>query len=176
MKNHWKTTHRSLAYKWTRIAFRCWKNKTPYDKSKYLEALKLKGSPLLEFAVKNKKRLVVHLRACCYVFEVPYITFLYINQPPVMPAPHKVEMTIINIAIEIMPALSSIFKRKPVAIDKLTAMQLKTLFLNLYFFGTSIFTIFKIKNTGEQAIKSKARISSVDVTCSVKFYFHLYIS
>lgn len=42
---------RSLAFKWIRIAFRCWKTKTPYDESKYLEALKEKGSPLLEYAI-----------------------------------------------------------------------------------------------------------------------------
>jgi len=47
------TIIRSLAFKWIRIAFRCWKTKTPYDESKYLEALKLKGSPLLEFAMKS---------------------------------------------------------------------------------------------------------------------------
>ena len=47
------TIIRSLAFKWIRIVFRCWKTKTPYDESKYLEALKLKGSPLLEFAMKS---------------------------------------------------------------------------------------------------------------------------
>jgi transposase len=47
------TIIRSLAFKWIRIAFRCWKTKTPYDESKYLEALKRKGSPLLEFAMKS---------------------------------------------------------------------------------------------------------------------------
>ena len=45
------TAIRSLAFKWIRIAFRCWKTKTPYDESKYLEALKKKGSPLLEYAI-----------------------------------------------------------------------------------------------------------------------------
>ena len=44
------TIIRSLAFKWIRIVFRCWKNSTPYDESKYLEALRLKGSPLLKFA------------------------------------------------------------------------------------------------------------------------------
>jgi transposase len=44
---------RSLAFKWIRIVFRCWKTKTPYDESKYLEALKRRGSPLLEFAIKS---------------------------------------------------------------------------------------------------------------------------
>ena len=46
------TAIRSLAFKWIRIAFRCWKTKTTYDETKYLEALKSKGSPLLEYAVK----------------------------------------------------------------------------------------------------------------------------
>jgi len=49
-KSH-NTAIRSLAFKWIRIAFKCWKTKTPYDESKYLEALKSKGSPLLSYAV-----------------------------------------------------------------------------------------------------------------------------
>lgn len=44
---------RSLAFKWIRIVFRCWKTNTPYDESKYLEALKRRGSPLLKFAVNS---------------------------------------------------------------------------------------------------------------------------
>ncbi len=44
------TVIRSLAFKWIRIAFRCWKTKTPYDESKYLSALKAKKSP---FAICN---------------------------------------------------------------------------------------------------------------------------
>ena len=47
------TIIRSLAFKWIRIMFRCWKDRTPYDESKYLEALKERGSPLLKFAVKT---------------------------------------------------------------------------------------------------------------------------
>lgn len=47
------TIIRALAFKWIRIAFRCWKTHTPYDESKYLKALKKRGSPLLEFAVKS---------------------------------------------------------------------------------------------------------------------------
>lgn len=38
---------RALAFKWIRILFRCWKNRTPYDESKYLNALKQRSSPLL---------------------------------------------------------------------------------------------------------------------------------
>ena len=44
---------RSLAFKWIRIVFRCWKTKTPYDESKYLAALKRRGSPLLKFAINS---------------------------------------------------------------------------------------------------------------------------
>jgi len=49
------TVIRSLAFKWIRIAFRCWKDHKPYDESKYLEALKRRGSPLLEFAANSSK-------------------------------------------------------------------------------------------------------------------------
>lgn len=47
------TIIRSLAFKWIRIAFRCWKTRTLYDETKYLEALKKRGSPLLKFALKS---------------------------------------------------------------------------------------------------------------------------
>jgi len=38
---------RSLAFKWIRILFRCWKSRTPYDESKYLKALRKRNSPLI---------------------------------------------------------------------------------------------------------------------------------
>lgn len=38
---------RSLAFKWIRIVYRCWQNRTPYDEATYLTALKRRGSPLL---------------------------------------------------------------------------------------------------------------------------------
>lgn len=38
---------RALAFKWSRILFRCWQNQTPYDESVYLNALKHRGSPLI---------------------------------------------------------------------------------------------------------------------------------
>ena len=47
------TIIRALAFKWIRIAFRCWQTSTPYDESKYLNALKRQGSPLLNFAVNS---------------------------------------------------------------------------------------------------------------------------
>lgn len=36
------------------LAFRCWQTRTPYSETKYLEALKLKGSPLLKYALESK--------------------------------------------------------------------------------------------------------------------------
>ena len=48
-----QTIIRCLAFKWIRIIFRCWKNRKPYDESTYLNALKKRGSPLLEFAVSR---------------------------------------------------------------------------------------------------------------------------
>ena len=38
---------RALAFKWIRILYCCWQDRTPYDESTYLHALKRRGSPLL---------------------------------------------------------------------------------------------------------------------------------
>jgi transposase len=38
---------RALAFKWIRVLYRCWKNRTPYDEATYLTALKHRDSPLL---------------------------------------------------------------------------------------------------------------------------------
>jgi transposase len=38
---------RSLAFKWIRILFRCWKNRQPYDEARYLQQLRSKGVPYL---------------------------------------------------------------------------------------------------------------------------------
>jgi transposase len=46
-KNHWAIL-RSLAFIWIRILYRCWKTRTPYDDSRYLEALKKRNSLLLK--------------------------------------------------------------------------------------------------------------------------------
>jgi hypothetical protein len=37
---------RALAFKWIRILFRCWQERTPYDESVYLTALNRRGSSL----------------------------------------------------------------------------------------------------------------------------------
>ena len=43
---------RALAFKWIRIVFRCWQNRTPYDESVYLNALERRGSPLIHNLVR----------------------------------------------------------------------------------------------------------------------------
>jgi transposase len=45
-KNHWAIM-RSLAFIWIRILWKCWKTRTPYNESRYLEALRKRRSPLL---------------------------------------------------------------------------------------------------------------------------------
>jgi transposase len=37
---------RALAFKWIRIAFRCWKDGVPYDEALYVQSLRRRGSPL----------------------------------------------------------------------------------------------------------------------------------
>jgi hypothetical protein len=44
-KSH-QSAVRALAYKWIRILFKYWKMGIAYDKSKYLNTLKKRGSPL----------------------------------------------------------------------------------------------------------------------------------
>jgi transposase len=43
---------RSLAFKWIRILYRCWIDRTPYDESRYLSALRKRQAPLLKFAAE----------------------------------------------------------------------------------------------------------------------------
>ncbi len=45
---------RSLAFKWIRIVYRCWKSGITYDESRYLKALERRGSPLLKNNVMLK--------------------------------------------------------------------------------------------------------------------------
>jgi transposase len=40
---------RSLAFKWIRIPYRCWKSRTLYDETRYQRALQRRGSPLAHF-------------------------------------------------------------------------------------------------------------------------------
>lgn len=41
---------RTLAYRWIRILYACWKNRTPYDEAIYLQQLARRGSPLASAA------------------------------------------------------------------------------------------------------------------------------
>ena len=41
---------RSLAFKWIRILFRCWKDRTPYDEQRYTACLQRRHSPLVDSA------------------------------------------------------------------------------------------------------------------------------
>lgn len=45
---HHNTAVRSLAFKWIRIMYRCWKERKPYDEAAYLISLKERGSSLLK--------------------------------------------------------------------------------------------------------------------------------
>jgi len=45
---------RALAFKWIRILYRCWQTRTPYNESVYLNALKRRGSPLLNPSTEVK--------------------------------------------------------------------------------------------------------------------------
>jgi transposase len=40
---------RTLAFKWIRILFRCWKNNTTYSEQRYLDSLRRRNAPLLVF-------------------------------------------------------------------------------------------------------------------------------
>jgi transposase len=44
---------RALAFKWVRILYRCWVDRTLYDESRYLLALQKRHSPLLKFAAEK---------------------------------------------------------------------------------------------------------------------------
>jgi transposase len=44
---------RSLAFKWQRILFRCWKNRETYDEQRYLQRLRATGSKLVAFLPPN---------------------------------------------------------------------------------------------------------------------------
>ena len=51
LKKRGKSHHaalRALAFKWIRIMFRCWKNRTPYDEALYCNSLKIRRSPLAD--------------------------------------------------------------------------------------------------------------------------------
>ena len=52
---HHHAAVRALAYKWIRIIFRCWKDRTPYNEQAYLEALRRRGSNLVPSPAPSDK-------------------------------------------------------------------------------------------------------------------------
>jgi transposase len=48
------TIIRALAYKWIRILFKCWQERTPYNEDKYMETLKLRGSIFATWHLQKK--------------------------------------------------------------------------------------------------------------------------
>jgi transposase len=44
---------RALAFKWLRILFRCWQERTPYNESVYLTALNRRGASLMQNLAKG---------------------------------------------------------------------------------------------------------------------------
>lgn len=40
---------RALAFKWIRILYRCWRTRQPYDEQRYLNQLRAKNAPLLQY-------------------------------------------------------------------------------------------------------------------------------
>jgi transposase len=45
---------RALAFKWIRILFRCWKNRTPYDEATHMAALTKRGSIFATYHLKER--------------------------------------------------------------------------------------------------------------------------
>jgi len=45
---------RALAFKWIRIAFRCWQDGVPYDDARYVASLRRRGSPLAALLAPSK--------------------------------------------------------------------------------------------------------------------------
>jgi len=55
---HGKGRHaalRALAYKWIRILFACWKNRTPYQEEIFLKSLAQRGSPLSQLTQSGQQ-------------------------------------------------------------------------------------------------------------------------
>jgi transposase len=48
---------RALAFKWIRVLYRCWQDRTPYDEATYLQALHRRGSSLMQNLAKAPEKL-----------------------------------------------------------------------------------------------------------------------
>jgi transposase len=52
-KGHWAIL-RALAFKWVRILWKCWQDRTPYDETRYLKQLLRRSSPLAKLFPQNQ--------------------------------------------------------------------------------------------------------------------------
>lgn len=48
------TVIRALAFKWIRVLFQCWKNRTPYNEARYMKVLKRRGSIFATLHLEKK--------------------------------------------------------------------------------------------------------------------------
>ena len=55
---------RALAYKWIRIMFRCWKDRVPYDDSRYIKSLIARGSRLAAGLVSDASAVEIRGTIC----------------------------------------------------------------------------------------------------------------
>ena len=76
---------RALAFKWIRILCRCWQDRTPYNESTYLNALKRRGSPLLNSSPRALRMLDSPPQgvswAACRVDDLPSLASLETAPP-----------------------------------------------------------------------------------------------
>lgn len=52
-KKEYHVAIRALAFKWQRILHACWRNNTPYDEQRYMQALQKRNSPLAKLILKS---------------------------------------------------------------------------------------------------------------------------
>ncbi|HEX4202027.1 MAG TPA: hypothetical protein VHY59_10950, partial [Chthoniobacterales bacterium] len=55
---------RSVAFKWIRILFACWKQRTPYDPQRYLKDLQQPGSPLANLVNNSPQNYLTDQLRC----------------------------------------------------------------------------------------------------------------
>ncbi|MBI4026914.1 MAG: hypothetical protein HY360_18155, partial [Verrucomicrobia bacterium] len=57
--------YRRLAAKWTRIFWKCWTERKPYDEKQWLESLKKRGSWLYEATLKLMEKPLDPMDVAC---------------------------------------------------------------------------------------------------------------
>ena len=54
--NKFQAAVRALAFKWIRIIFRCWKDRTLYDETAYAASLMKRQSPILKYLASSENK------------------------------------------------------------------------------------------------------------------------